>query len=414
MKTTRIITFALVLAAIFSACNKEPDRGTPIQLDLKSQQLVEADNAFGLNLFRSISADPKSPANFMISPLSISMALSMAWNGAETETRDEMAEAMRVQDFDRDDVNQIYLDLIKALTSNDRKVTMEIANSIWYRKGYHVEADFLNVNRTYYDAEVEEADFSDPATLDRINGWVNDKTHEKIPKIIDEIPTEMVMYLINALYFKGTWQQEFNPESTQKMGFLVAPEEYTEVDMMGREDTLNYFRNETFSAIELPYGDGNFNMTILLPHLEKNINDVVDQLSADNWKQWQKAFSKTGPIDIRLPKFKIEYEIVLNQLLQQMGMQLAFTPAADFSSINPARNLYISFVKHKTFVEVDEEGTEAAAVTIIGFEVTSINPNELQKINFHCDRPFLFVITEKSTGTIIFMGKVGNPNAKNE
>lgn len=414
MKTTHIITIVLMLAAIFSACNKEPEGGTPIQLDLKSKQLVEADNAFGLDLFRALHADTETPVNFMISPLSISMALSMAWNGAETETRDEMAEAMRVKDFKRDEVNQIYRDLANALTTNDPKVTMEIANSIWYRQGYHVEESFLSVNHTYYDAEVNAADFSDPNTVKQINKWVSDKTHKKIDQIITDIPAEAVLYLINALYFKGTWQQEFNPENTQKMGFMVTSDDYAEVDMMGREDTLNYYRNEIFSAIELPYGDGNFNMSILLPHYTKNLSEVVDQLNAENWEKWQKAFSKTGPIDIRLPKFKVEYEVILNKQLQAMGMQQAYTTAADFSGINPARDLFISFVKHKTFVEVDEEGTEAAAVTIIGFETTSVNPDEPEKIAFHCDRPFLFIINEKSTGTILFMGKVGNPAAKNE
>nr|MDA3879074.1 serpin family protein [Prolixibacteraceae bacterium] len=236
-----------------------------------------------------------------------------------------------------------------------------------------------------------------------------DKTNGKIETIIQDIPAEMVMYLINAIYFNGTWAKEFNPESTQPMGFSVSDDGFVAVDMMGRVDTLDYQKNETFSAIRMPYGKGNFNMMVFLPNDNKTVDDVAASYTSENWKNWQDNFTETQNVDIRFPKFKVEYEKTLNGILKDMGMNLAFTAQADFSSINPARDLFISFVKHKTFIEVDEEGTEAAAVTIIGFENTSVNPDEPQKINFHCTKPFLYAITEKDTGAILFMGKVGNP-----
>jgi len=407
---TKLISL-LIIATIAFACNQENtvDDSGKIDLDLKSQTLIEADNEFGLDIFQSVYADKETPENFMISPLSISLALSMAYNGAETETKEEMSKAMRMEDFTRDEMNDIYQKLIDELTKVDPKVVMEIANSIWYRNGYPVQQDFLDVNNTFYNAEVEEADFMDPNTLTRINKWVSDKTHEKIPTILNEISPDAVMYLINAIYFNGKWSQEFNPESTQELSFAIANNQYVQAPMMGREDTLNYLSNDTFSAIELPYGKGNFNMMVMLPNFDKSVDDVIAQFTPENWKKWQSDMKITNNIDIRLPKFKVEFEIKLNQILQNMGMKQAFTAQADFIGINPARDLFISFVKHKTFVEVDEEGTEAAAVTIIGFETTSAGPNEPQKTYFHCDRPFLFAITEKETGAILFMGKIGNP-----
>ncbi|MCF8359538.1 MAG: serpin family protein [Prolixibacteraceae bacterium] len=409
MKTpTVFITVLIILLAMFSCDKGDDDQSEKIDITLKSQKIVEADNEFGVDIFKRIFENEEQ-TNFMISPLSISMALSMAYNGAETETKTEMAEALGIDDFSREEINETYRSLIDALTTVDPKVAMEIANSIWYSDRYHVEQSFLDVNSTHYDAEVNEADFSDPGTVDDINRWVSDKTHEKIPEIIDEISPEMVLFLINAIYFNGTWTKEFNPESTQELSFEVSESNYVPVDMMGREDTLDYFSNDVFSAIRLPYGDGNFSMMVLLPNRDKSVRDVTNMLSPKNWKSWLDDFSETKNVDIRLPKFKIEYEKTLNEILMDMGMKLAFTTNADFSSINPARDLFISFVKHKTFVEVDEEGTEAAAVTIIGFETTSAGPSGPQKIYFHCDRPFLFAITEKDTGAILFMGKVGNP-----
>lgn len=406
---TQLFIFSLILL-LFSAgsCDTNNDANNKIELSFKAQKIVAADNAFGLDVFQRISADEEK-ANFMISPLSISMALSMAYNGAETATRDEMAEALQIEDFSREELNETYRDLIEALLHADKKVAMEIANSIWYRNTYQVEQDFLTVNSTFYDAEVKEADFNSPETLDLINKWVSDKTHGKIPSILNEIPAEAVLYLINAIYFNGTWSKEFNPESTQELTFNVSEQEQVSAAMMGRIDTIDYQKNELFSAIRMPYGDGNFSMTVMLPNEGKSIADLTSSMNAENWKQWQKDFDVTKSVDIRLPKFKMEYDITLNQVLKAMGMELAFTEQADFSSINKNRDLFISFVKHKTFVEVDEEGTEAAAVTIIGFETTSVGPEQAEKIYFHCNRPFLFAITEKDTEAILFIGKVGNP-----
>lgn len=399
-----------MIGIVLTSCAKDEDQYKEINLTMKSKQIVEADNAFGLELFQRI-VQGEEKENLMLSPLSISTALSMAYNGAESTTMDEMAAALKVEDFTREELNETYKQLLAALIGADSKVALDIANSIWYSKTYPVEDSFLDVNRSHYNAEVRAADFADPETLKAINDWVNNQTKGKIEKIIDEIPPEMVMYLINAIYFKGSWTREFNSENTSKLSFRPAEGDAVMTDMMNREDTLLYYANDDFSSIELPYGSGNFNMTLLLPNEDKTVSDITNQLTADNWKDWKASMVMTNNIDILLPKFKIEYDITLNDVLQAMGMQEAFTSQADFSSINPARNLFISFVKHKSFIEVNEEGTEAAAVTVIGFELTSMDPDAAKKIYFHCTKPFLFAITEKETGAILFIGRVGNPEA---
>lgn len=406
---TKLFTAVIALFILF-ACENADDKPGNTDLSEKSEQLIKADNEFGLEMFSRIYKSPDCPENYMISPLSISLALSMAYNGANTQTKEEMQKAMRLGGLKTDEINPAHKALVEALINTDEKVIMEVANSIWYRNAYNVEDNFLNINKDYYNAEVHPANF-DSETVSLINDWVSDKTHEKITKIIEEIPAEAVLYLINAIYFNGTWTKEFNKENTHQWNFKTS-EGNTTVDMMMRRDSVDYFSNETFSSVKLPYGKENFNMMVLLPQPGKSVDDILQQLTPSNWEKWQNAFSFTNSIEILLPKFKIEYEEVLNNYLYDMGMQLAFTPMADFSGINPARDLYISFVKHKTFVEVDEEGTEAAAVTIIGFETTSERPSGPQWIPFHSDRPFLFAITEKDTGAILFIGKVGNPANK--
>lgn len=409
MKTQVFSIIAFIVLFVNASCTDDEEQ-LPIDenIQLKAQQVVSADNEFGLRIFQHIFESEKDE-NFMISPLSLSMALTMAYNGAESQTKDEMADLLGVDDLTRYDLNAAYKDLIATLVQSDPKVAMQIANSIWYRNTYFVEQNYLDINKNYYDAEVYETDFDNPKTVDVINDWVNDKTNGKIETIIEEIPKELVMYLINAIYFKGDWAKEFNAKSTQQMTFLTSKNEQVEADMMGRVDTIDYLQNETFSAIRMPYGSGNYSMTVMLPQSGKTVADVAEEFSPKNWKQWQDDFTETQNVDIRFPKFTIEYEKTLNDILQQMGMNQAFTAQADFSRINPTRDLYISLVKHKTFVEVDEKGTEAAAVTVIGFYKTSVDPNEPQTIYFHCVKPFLFAISEKNTGAILFMGKVGNP-----
>jgi serpin B len=271
-----------------------------------------------------------------------------------------------------------------------------------------VENNFINTNKSYYNAEVSALDFSSPNAIKTINGWVADKTRNKIETILDEIKPSHVMFLLNAIYFKGIWSKEFNKKSTQMMPFSLTNGSSIQTENMQRLDTLPYFSNSLFSAIQLSYGKENYNMYVFLPEPGKNLQDLAEKLNSENWETWMTGFKTTQNVDIKFPKFKYEYEIKLNDVLTEMGMGVAFTGAADFTGINREGGLYIDYVKHKTFIEVNEEGTEAAAVTIVAIDKTSAGGP--QKVAFYVNRPFFYAITEKSTGAILFMGTVTNPS----
>jgi serine protease inhibitor len=401
--------FLLAIFISLVSCSKNNDGPTePMPFDLKdgSEMVIESMNEFGLDIFNLILADEPAEKNVFISPASISLALAMTLNGANNATEDSMAFALRMDDLTSQQINETFRDLMNGLTTCDEKVLLEIANSIWYRQGYTVEQDFLDINEEYYNAEVAALDFSSPDALETINGWVADRTHDKIPEIINRIDPAHVMFLINAIYFKGIWSLEFDEESTYDGNFELANSTSKEVPMMHMEETIDYFDNELFQACELDYGRGNFGMVVLLPKPEKSLDDVIEQLNESNWNTWVDSFD-TAKVNLSLPKFTFEYEKGLNDILGLMGMGIAFTGAADFTGINSGGGLYIDYVKHKTFVEVNEEGTEAAAATIVAIIETSAGPDETKYMTVN--RPFLFVIREKTTNTIVFMGKVAEP-----
>lgn len=399
------LVFGSIVFTIFFmvSCSKMIDEPTPIDLDLKSKTLVEADNAFGLDLFKTLNASEEG--NFNISPLSISLALAMTYNGAEGETKMAMEEAMRLSGLTTDEINQSYQSLVKALLEADPKVTLEVAQSIWYRLGYNVLDDFITVNQTYYDAEVSELDFSRSDAKDIMNGWIEDKTHNKIKNMISKVDPAHVMFLINAIYFNGEWQTKFDKDNTQKMDFKIKDDQTIQVDMMQKEDSVLMASNDLFSAVQLPYGRGNFNMVVLLPNEDKTCNDIASQLNSENWKSWMDSFQPANDVDIWLPKFKDEYKIELKDVLSAMGMELAFTPGADFSGMNGSGGIWIDYVLHQTFIDVSEKGTEAAAATVVAM-IEMAMPSTPQ---FHANRPFIYAITEKETGAILFIGKMTEP-----
>lgn len=376
------------------------------QGDVNLPGITESNDGFMLGVFKRVVAEEnrKSQKNVFVSPFSIAMALSMAYNGAGGTTRDAMQQTLGLQGKTLDDVNRSYLELADRLRTSDPNVKMQIANSIWYRQGYSVEQSFVDLNERYYDAVVTALDFSDPNSVGVINSWVNTSTNGKITGIIDEIPRDMFMYLINAVYFKGVWKTQFDKKNTKDDQFVLTDGSKKPCQMMElKKFEFSYLRQDAFVAADLPYGNGNFGMTILLPHYGIAVDSVISLLTEDSWHSWRENFVKFQE-DFLMPKFKIEYEVMLNHVLTAMGMGIAFSDAADFTGISREFALAISEVKHKTFVAVDEDGTEAAAVTEIGLYPTSIEPP-----SFRVDRPFLFVIHEKQSGTILFMGKIVEP-----
>ncbi|MCG8608419.1 serpin family protein [bacterium] len=395
---------------IFCFCTNNPVSSEARDLTLLEKQLVESDNRFGFKLFKEI-VEAKPNSNIFISPLSISMALGMTLNGANGETKTAMEQTLELAGMSTDEINQSYRTLIDLLTQLDPRAVFDIANSIWYRAGMNFEQDFLDRNQTYFDAVVGALDFEDPRSVDIINDWVNENTNGKIPQIIDEITDELVMFLINAIYFNGTWTYEFDKEHTQDDVFILPGGSEQTCRMMIQTNEFNYMENDDFQAIDLPYGEGAFRMTIFLPRPNRDITGLVEGLDAENWNNWLHSFSKDS-VTLQLPKFKMEYEIELNDVLSALGMGVAFDRwQADFTRMYKPGGTYISFVKHKTFLEVDEEGTEAAAATVVAIGIVSVQPPRQMKY-MRVDRPFLFVIRESHSGALLFMGKIVEPRSE--
>ncbi|MCD4792882.1 MAG: serpin family protein [Bacteroidales bacterium] len=414
MKIDKIIFIGLFLFFITSSCEKKNVESVQelnpkkITLTEKGKQIISADNKFGFDLLKNITQKEETGNNIMISPTSVALALAMTYNGAAGTTKIAMEETLNKQGLSIDDINESYKYLIQALKTVDEKVTMSIANSIWYRDDFEVEQDFISTNQYYYDAEVTALNFADSDAKNIINNWVAEKTNNKISEIVNYISPETVMFLINAVYFKGIWHYEFNESETEELPFTLADGTVKQVETMSMKADLNYYNNNLFKAVELPYGQGNYTMVLFVPNNENTVNDIISELSPENWSNWISGFSQTNSVNVFLPKFTFEFERTLNDILTAMGMTIAFLPGeADFSKINPNYQLYISKVKHKTFIEVNEEGTEAAAVTSVEISYTCDDGDNSITVNFN--RPFLFAIREVTTDAVVFLGKVENP-----
>jgi serine protease inhibitor len=397
MKRTAIFACTLLLLAGFWACSG-PEAGAEITALEKS--VMERENAFAWQIFPALNA-LQEDENILISPFSISTALSMTYNGARGETQTAMAEVLDFSDMSTEDVNRAYRNLITYLGTADENVTLNIANSIWYDEIFDIVPEFLNVNRDDYDAEVRALDFQDPTSVNVINHWVSDKTNEKIETIINEIPANAMMYLINALYFKAAWTWEFDPEMTGNMTFHNHDGSSTTLAMMNQKADLDYHQKDNHQIVDLPYGDGKYSMTIILPYDQTDINTFIAEMTQSDWESLLSDFpeEKTA-VDVYLPRFTLEYKMKLKEVLCALGMDIAFDGRADFSGIYAPGGIWINDVYHKTFMEVNEEGTEAAAATAVEVVYESADPMIM------LNRPFLFVIREQESGTIFFMGKV--------
>jgi serpin B len=404
---TRYLTLMFVVILSFTGCSSHNGSvGDPgdIVLSEKSLQLVKADNSFSFNLFSKIPEDHQH--NVMVSPLSISLALSMTLNGANGDTKTAMQNVLGFEGLTQDEINQVYLDLITALKKADPKVVLNIANSIWIRNGFPVLESFTNVNKKYFDASITNLDF-DQSALNIINAWVNTHTNGKIPTILDSISPEEIMFLINAIYFNGKWLYQFDPAKTFNSEFKLNSGQGVSVPMMRIKEKFAYSEQTGYKVLKMPYGRGKFQMIVILPDEGTSPATIAGQLDRTKWAALNASLNNPVEIDVWFPKFQYSWEIELNQLLSQLGMSIAFDKNnADFSKINPDQQLFITKVKHKTFIKVNEEGTEAAAVTSVGIGVTSMPANPLE---FHVNRSFLYVITEEDTGAILFIGKVENP-----
>jgi serine protease inhibitor len=415
MQKAKLGVLTLLVAALSVRCSDEivgvqEITALPRGLTAAEEGLIQSDNAFGLKLFREIDVQEDAGRNIFISPLSVAMALGMTYNGAAGETQAAMQETLELQGLSLDEVNQSYRSLIDLLRNLDPTVEFILANSIWYRDGFPVIQDFLDVNREYFDAEVTGLDFDSPSAAPTINAWVDEKTNGRITEIVDNpIDPMLVMFLINAIYFKGDWTYQFDQGLTSDAPFYLEGGGQVQVPMMrtSGEIEIGRYGDTELEAIDLPYGGKAYSMTIVMPvDGGGTLGELVQSLNAARWAEIIAGLT-TAETQVWMPKYTLEYELTLNAVLEALGMGIAFDEFnADFSKIyDGPENLFISRVKHKTFVDVNEEGTEAAAVTSVEVGVTGMPPTVM------VNRPFVFAIREKFSGTILFVGRIVNPVA---
>ncbi len=405
LKVPVLLPFIVLLFVVTSCDIIGPGNNPPeaIEMNYKSAEIIDAGEQFAFELFHQ-TCSLSTEENIMISPLSVSYALGMTYNGAADSTLEAFNDVLHFNDLTNQEVNETYKDLMGQLVHLDDDVLFSIANSIWYRQGANVLEDFIATNQEYFDAAVEELDFSDPASVDVINDWIADKTNGKIEEMLDKIPPGVYMYLVNAIYFNATWKYEFDKDDTYRGTFYKEDETTSQADFMKLEGDFYYTSHNDYSAVELPYGDSAFSMVALLPAEGSKVSELIAMLDRDTWNE-RDTYSSPQKVQVELPKFKYEFKTLMNDHLTNLGLGVAFSDAADFSKITEETDLFISRVIHQTFIDVNEEGTEAAAATIVEMRETAAP--ELLRIRFN--RPFIYIIKENSTGAIMFMGKVGQP-----
>ncbi len=413
----KVISILAVIAMyIMSGCEggdqvqMQDDNNLPDLRSMSVQELevIEAANNFSMDILASINAG-HATENIFISPFSISAALSMTANGAKDETKEAIKKVLHASHLTDLEMNEAYRDLVKYLLELDKKTELQIANSNWYYNKYNIHPDFKYVLRDYYDTEVKAADFKNPQTVDQINAWIENKTRGKIKEMLDVIEDDIIMYLINAIYFKSEWKYSFDKNLTSKKTFHT-PTGEKQVDMMHSEGVkLSRYFHEDFVLADLPYGNGQYSMMVMVSNSGKDINDIIAGLDADKLLNYINQ-SDTATMEVFLPKFTLEFKKELKDVLKALGMEIAFEPkSADFKDLFQEQlPACINRVLHQSFVEVNEKGTEAAAATIVEIKTFSSLPPENTIINVN--RPFAFFIREKHSNTILFAGKMLDPS----
>jgi serine protease inhibitor len=405
------VMFSCALPLMFLSCHKTtneilPVNPVPILLTSDQVSLIESENSFAFDIFKKINENSEVSENVIISPLSISYALSMTLNGADGSTRDAMLEALRVVGSTPEIINNSYKNLSEALLNIDKRVLITIANSVWIEQNFIVKKPFTDILTEFYNAESKSFDITDPLAPKEMNVWIESKTNGLIKNMVDKLNDNSVMILINAIYFKGKWKSQFDIANSVQGLFYKPGGASAEVPMMKQTRDFKIFTGEGFVMAEFPYGQGNFVMDILLPDDKNGLNSILPLLNDNNYKEWLNTMSEKK-IDLTFPRFKYGYKKQLKDILTNMGMGIAFTDNADFLNISDS-DLLINDVTHQAFIETNEEGTEAAAATIVDIGTTSMPADP---IVFNIDHAFIYIIRETTTNSILFMGKVADPLA---
>lgn len=395
-----VVTSLVTLASIVPSLAVPPaDAPNP------DPRLSAGNNAFGFNLLRQLAAKNKG-ANVLISPYSISTALGMIYNGSAGTTRQEMAQTLGVQGLTLPAFDASESALRTSLLHPGPGVQLTIANALWARQGVSFNQDFLHTTHASFGAETHTLDFSAPNAVPTINAWVKANTKGKIPTLIGRLDPSAVMVLLNAIYFKGQWQNPFDPKVTKPGDFHLNSSDSKTVPLMTQSGHFNYWHGTNFAALALPYGQGRLSMIVLLPDAGVPVSNLLNNLDSAHWNEWlNQMSSREGTV--KLPRFKMDFSATLNDPLQALGIKSAFTASADFSGMRPQHDVFISQVVHKALMEVNEEGTVATAVTgiTVGATAAPVDP----PFEFTANRPFITTIVDNQTGSVLFTGVVADP-----
>jgi serpin B len=390
----------MLFALPYRTANAQPE-------PTSSAEVAPAINDLGLRLLRTLTDG--SGANTMVSPLSVSLALAMTYNGASGTTRTAMAETLGIAAISTEQFNRSNRSLLDRIQKADPAVQIEIANALWLQSGFRINPGFLRLSHDFFDAVPESLDFAgNPRRAAiHINDWVKQRTQGKIPEIIKDLARSTVLVLTDAVYFKGRWAVPFDQKATKSRSFHLPGGRSVTVPMMAQRGEYRYLETDSFQAIRLPYGHDQFAMYIFLPRQSTGLPDLLRSLDQQHWNQWlAKLLARKG--QIVLPRFEVTYGHQLNHALTAMGMGIAFGGEADFSRIHPPPGwLRINDVEHKTYMKVDEEGTEAAAATSVGIVATFVMGTP--PFEMIVDHPFFCAIAEQHSGAMLFAGIVTNP-----
>ncbi len=383
--------------------NEEVDESFLILSDAQ-HEMVNNNNSFAFSLYNKTMGMNSR----VVSPLSVTYLMSMLANGADGETQQQILATLGwagegIQQPSLQDINDYSRMLIEKTARLDKAVTVEIANYVAVNKEFKLNSKFQKSVERDYKAGVESLNFTSPSTLKRINDWCNDRTHGMIPSIINELDPDAVSYLMNAIYFNGTWKDKFSKEETKQEMFRGYTRDIQYVDMMHRHGEYFYADGDGYSAVSIPYGNGAFRMTVILPSEGSFLRDVMASMDGGKFQALQRSMEKCN-VDLKIPRFTTEVDLPLNDIISALGAPLIFSPQADFSQFARG-DFYVSKMFQKAKIEVSEEGTKAAAVTAAIMMMSAVRPEKKRNVVFHADSPFAYIISENSTGSIYFMGQ---------
>lgn len=383
--------------------NEEVDESFLILSDAQ-HEMVNNNNSFAFSLYNKTMGMNSR----VVSPLSVTYLMSMLANGADGETQQQILATLGwagegIQQPSLQDINDYSRMLIEKTARLDKAVTVEIANYVAVNKEFKLNSKFQKSVERDYKAGVESLNFTSPSTLKRINDWCNDRTHGMIPSIINELDPDAVSYLMNAIYFNGTWKDKFSKEETKQEMFRGYTRDIQYVDMMHRHGEYFYADGDGYSAVSIPYGNGAFRMTVILPSEGSFLRDVMASMDGGKFQALQRSMEKCN-VDLKIPRFTTEEDLPLNDIISALGAPLIFSSQADFSQFARG-DFYVSKMFQKAKIEVSEEGTKAAAVTAAIMMMSAVRPEKKRNVVFHADSPFAYIISENSTGSIYFMGQ---------